>query len=294
MYTIYKITNNVNNKCYIGLPTKSSEQRFNQHIQRALHNETDFKFPRAIHKYGKGAFTVETLCTTTTHQNAIELERFYIKHFNSFKSGYNATTGGDGSDGYSVSDETKAKISESLKGHETLPETRKKISEAQKGEKSVHYGKPMLPQTKEALRKANTGRKWTDKSKAKASASRKGFKPKQESIDKMRKKLTGRKQTEETQAKKAATLKANRKFNTFKPWALRTPDGEIVVQLELTKSEYAEKHSLPTKWFYSKFNGNTIKPNKHKLLEGYAFSNLYDIISDKPGKVNLRYLTANN
>jgi len=276
MYIIYKHTNTTNNKSYIGLTSTTLQERFNQHKSTAKltkeKGNKPFHFHAALLKYDENVWNSEILDKAYTLVEANEKEKYYIAKCDSYNNGYNSTEGGD------------SFPASAHKGFPKSAETRKKISEAQKGEKSVHYGKPMLPQTKEALRKANTGRKWTEESRAKASASRKGFKPKQESIDKMRKKLTGRKQAEETQAKKAATLKANRKFNTFKPWALRTPDGEIVVQLEMTKLEYAEKYSLPVKWFYSKFNGNTIKANKYNLLEGYAFSNLYDIIPDTQGK----------
>ena len=94
MAYIYKITNTKNNKCYIGKTEYSVEKRFKQHLTECTKDRCE-KRPLylAINKYGKDCFKVETLEETDTPS---ERECYYIKKFNSYKNGYNATLGGDG------------------------------------------------------------------------------------------------------------------------------------------------------------------------------------------------------
>lgn len=88
---IYKITNKVNGKSYIGQTRYTLEFRWRQHI----HKKDNTYFHNAIRKYGPENFTLEVLeeCSTS---NLNEREIFYIAKYNTFKEGYNLTTGGDG------------------------------------------------------------------------------------------------------------------------------------------------------------------------------------------------------
>ena len=58
MYLIYKITNNINNKNYIGLTSKTAEERFAQHIDCAVYHKDNFIFHQALRKYGYTNFTL--------------------------------------------------------------------------------------------------------------------------------------------------------------------------------------------------------------------------------------------
>ena len=60
---IYKITNIQNNKVYIGQSIRPIEQRFKRHINDAINNKLDTHFARAIRKYGKDSFRIETIDT---------------------------------------------------------------------------------------------------------------------------------------------------------------------------------------------------------------------------------------
>ena len=88
---IYKITNTVNNKSYIGQTRQSIQFRWNQHTSK----KDNTYFHNAIKKYGKDNFNIEILeeCDVSKLD---EREIFYIAKYDTFKNGYNLTIGGDG------------------------------------------------------------------------------------------------------------------------------------------------------------------------------------------------------
>lgn len=88
---IYKITNKVNNKSYIGQTRYTLEFRWRQH----QHKKDGSKFHNAIQKYGPENFNVEILeeCNIDVLDSR---EVFYIAKYNTFNEGYNLTIGGDG------------------------------------------------------------------------------------------------------------------------------------------------------------------------------------------------------
>ena len=92
---IYRITNLINYKVYIGKTTTTINQRWNEHIRSAKRNP-DRALYRAFFKYGVNNF----VCDEIEHcDNSIleEREQYWIKYYNSFNDGYNMTIGGDGS-----------------------------------------------------------------------------------------------------------------------------------------------------------------------------------------------------
>lgn len=88
---IYKITNKVNGKSYIGQTRYTVEFRWRQHI----HKKDNVYFHNAIHKYGIDNFTIEIL-EECKYEDLNSREIFYIAKYNTFKEGYNLTIGGDG------------------------------------------------------------------------------------------------------------------------------------------------------------------------------------------------------
>ena len=94
MAYIYQITNDINEKIYIGKTEFSIEKRFKEHCKDAF-RERNEKRPlySAMRKYGAEHFHIELIEETN---NPEEREIYWIEQKRSFKNGYNATLGGDG------------------------------------------------------------------------------------------------------------------------------------------------------------------------------------------------------
>lgn len=166
-YKIYKHTS-PSNKVYIGQTCEENvEERWLNNGRGYLGKNKDGSYrqpymAKAINKYPWNQWKHEIIDYADTQKEADILEIKYIKEYKSNNSlfGYNLTAGGYGHLGQPRSQETKDKISKTLKEKYKDPEYRKKISEA-------HKGIPIKDKTKESLRKANTGRKCTEETKQK-------------------------------------------------------------------------------------------------------------------------------
>lgn len=91
---IYKATNLINKKVYIGQTTRTLEQRRKEHEKPSKHN---YLFQRAIRKYGKEAFSWQVIDKADDEVALNEKEVAWIAHYRSYKeNGYNMTIGGDG------------------------------------------------------------------------------------------------------------------------------------------------------------------------------------------------------
>ena len=97
MIGIYKITNKINGKCYIG-QSIHIEQRWDEHLYKTSKGSL-IKY--ALHKYGKENFLFEII-EECSQEKLNEREQFWIKYYNSFEDGYNLTLGGGGTLKYSV------------------------------------------------------------------------------------------------------------------------------------------------------------------------------------------------
>ena len=94
MAYIYKITNDINNKIYIGKTEFSVEKRWKEHCRDSQkENKQNRPLYRAMKKYGLSHFHIETIEKTDRGE---EREKYWIEYYGSFKKGYNATLGGDG------------------------------------------------------------------------------------------------------------------------------------------------------------------------------------------------------
>lgn len=90
---VYVITNNLNDKRYVGISNIPS-RRFNEHRKR-----TNSKVSRAIRKYGTDNFTFQ-IVLPGTREHCCKMEAMLIEYFDTFKNGYNMSSGGEGSEFY--------------------------------------------------------------------------------------------------------------------------------------------------------------------------------------------------
>ncbi len=91
---IYKITNMVNNKIYIGQTVKTVEKRFIQHKNNS--NKEYFSqivLYKAFNKYGMENFKCEEI-EEVPNDKLDEREKYWIEYYDSYFSGYNSTLGG--------------------------------------------------------------------------------------------------------------------------------------------------------------------------------------------------------
>jgi group I intron endonuclease len=97
MSYIYKITNNINNKVYIGKTDQAPEVRWKQH-QNNFNKKLEYVKPLyfSMRKHGIENFSFEILGKFSRDELSIK-EIEFIKLYNAYgKCGYNATLGGDG------------------------------------------------------------------------------------------------------------------------------------------------------------------------------------------------------
>lgn len=91
---VYKITNLVNGKIYIGLTRGDLGVRIRAHFSKNV----DTPLANAVRKFGKINFIVEVLCFSFSKKALIEAESSLIKTYESCyrEVGYNRTRGGEG------------------------------------------------------------------------------------------------------------------------------------------------------------------------------------------------------
>jgi len=172
---IYKITNTINSRIYIGKRNLVKDD-----FEASIYYGSGKLIKRAIAKYGIENFTREILYECSSEEEMNEKEKFYIEKLGSLVPiGYNIQSGGEGGDNgvrtrtftlewienikkgkkdYKCSDETKKKLSEAGKNRHFPEEVRQKMSKA-------HKGKKVSEETKKKISKARKGRKVKEKTK---------------------------------------------------------------------------------------------------------------------------------
>lgn len=92
-WIVYKHTSMRSGKSYIGITSKTMEQRWKEHVDASKH--TGYHFHNAIQLYGKDNWTHEILHDNIdTVEEAEALEKYCIKKYDTFENGYNRTSGG--------------------------------------------------------------------------------------------------------------------------------------------------------------------------------------------------------
>jgi hypothetical protein len=182
---IYKTTNLINGKIYIGQDKNNNPSYFG----------SGDLIKKSIKKYGKESFIKEILCVCDTIDELNEKEKFYINEFNTIDRniGYNITIGG--TDGTMLdrkhSKETKEKMRLSALGKKKSETHRKNIGLSKKGKKLSNEtklkmsnsnrlkGKKIEPHSVDIRKKisdSKKGKKLSDETKLKMSNSHMGIK----------------------------------------------------------------------------------------------------------------------
>lgn len=108
---LYKITNSINGKVYVGQTVRTLEERIAEH-KRKSHTIIG----KAIKKYGAENFTIELLKEASSIEELNDLEISWISQCNSLiPNGYNQCFGGDNTKGFHHRESSKQKMSESKK-----------------------------------------------------------------------------------------------------------------------------------------------------------------------------------
>lgn len=161
---IYKVTNLINNKVYIGLTTKSFKIRKTRHLYDARLHKYNSIFHAAIRKYGEENFQWEIIRTAQNKEELKQMEKEEIANHksNNPEFGYNMTIGGEsllGKDnpffGKHHSEETKAKWSELRKGQNSGSENYF-YDKHFTGEQNPFYGKQHKESSKKLVSEANS------------------------------------------------------------------------------------------------------------------------------------------
>ncbi len=135
---IYKITNQLNNKCYIG-QSVHIYKRWTDHKTSAKNENTPLYL--AMRKYGIENFSFEIIEECDPSQ-LNEKEIYWIKYQNSYYKGYNQTIGGEGN----IKEDT-----------ELVLNIKKELKETEETQKNIakKYGV-----SEEMVQGINTGRYW--------------------------------------------------------------------------------------------------------------------------------------
>ena len=216
MGSIYKITNTVNGKSYIGQTIYDAEKT---RIRDHLTGKGNQLIKNAIEKYGKDAFTYEILYDGIIPEflDMLEIEAI-AKHNCVRPNGFNLTEGGEGG---SPSQETRRKLSESKKGEKhnnygkkPSEETCRRISEANTGQKRSEETCRRISESKKGEKHPNYGKTLPEETKQKMSETKKGENNpnygntlSEEHRQKISKAITGQKRSEETCRRMSEALK---------------------------------------------------------------------------------------
>ena len=118
-YYIYKISNTINQKLYIG---KTNNPKYRWYKHKLISKDTFNKYKKypihfALAKYDYSNFTFEVIDQSENEVDILKQEIYYISYFKSLGMIlYNITDGGEGVSGHIPSKETRDKISKANKG----------------------------------------------------------------------------------------------------------------------------------------------------------------------------------
>jgi group I intron endonuclease len=146
---VYRCTNLISGKVYIGKTTATLRRRWSEHCSAARRG-SPYLFHRAIRKYGPDAFQVEALVVASYPETLNALEQECIAQAGSLvPGGYNLRPGGEGG---THSHQTRRILRERALGRRLSAEHRAAIGRGITGERNGFYGKHHSEETKQVLR----------------------------------------------------------------------------------------------------------------------------------------------
>ena len=176
---IYKWTNKLTNDAYIGQSVDLAKRFIRYFNLSYLKNRKTLVISRALIKYGHSSFQLEILeyCNIA---DLTEREQYYIDKLN---PKYNTLKIAGSSLGYKQTEETKIKISKSLKGvyvkeksalfgRTHTEETKVKMALKKSKENNPLFGKIHSEETRELMRQKALGRRHSEETLLKMSSSR--------------------------------------------------------------------------------------------------------------------------
>jgi group I intron endonuclease len=120
---IYKITNKINGKVYVGQTIGSIYSRFKSHTYKS---SKCTKLYNSIKKYGKENFKIEIIEKCNSMKELNKREEYWISKLNTIEDGYNLQSGGNNR---IPCKETREKLSKIGKVAQNRPETIKRSIE---------------------------------------------------------------------------------------------------------------------------------------------------------------------
>lgn len=162
MYSIYKATNKISKKSYIGV-TKSYAVRKRVHKWAAMSQKAETIFARAIRKHGFDSFDWEILFEGWDKKFIYRYAEahFIVEHKTHMSEyGYNMTYGGENGSfiGKPHSEETKEKLRQKALGRVMSQESKEKMSLTRLGKPSPNKGRKLSPESIEKMRRTKLGK----------------------------------------------------------------------------------------------------------------------------------------
>lgn len=156
---IYKIENKINGKVYIG-QSQNIFKRWSVHGNKNKANNCNMVIAKAITKYGVENFRFEILELCTKEELNIK-EKHWVSVYDSYKNGYNSTTGGDAPEEVAFSKLTKGIVNiilRELKDNiKPMVELAKKYNVAESTIRSINTGDAWITEGIEyPIRRGNT------------------------------------------------------------------------------------------------------------------------------------------
>jgi len=154
---IYKITNKINGKCYIGRTKRKLIYRIAEHKRNAKKKSIKYPIYNAIRKYGINNFEYSIIDTAKNEKDLLEKEQTYIDKFGD----YNIGSSKDGGDNY-INNPRRKEIMESLKGSKKRIESAKKRWNKDERDRQSNVAKKQMTKEKSKAMKQGLRNKMKD------------------------------------------------------------------------------------------------------------------------------------